>query len=307
MQKKIQINTVLNNHCKKYTKLKPRILVTGAGGSLAKTIIPLMEELNYEVFGVVKRNPQKKFMVGDVGNLKSIQTIIRKIKPDIIIHLAGLTGNFECQNNPSETFRTNVLGTFNILLSSIERKPKIIFASSREVYGNCKTKANEKSLLNPINLNGMSKMLSENMIVNFNQVYQIPYIILRYTNFYESDMNRGISVMIRNAFVGKSVKVFGGEQKIDLIHVDDAARAVMLSIKYKKSDVFNIGSGKSISIKNLLQQISTISKKKIAYHTEPYRQFEVRNFKADIRKAQRFLNFHPTIQIDEGLKQFHNE
>jgi nucleoside-diphosphate-sugar epimerase len=288
--------------------LKLKILITGANGTLAKEVIPLIKEKNHEIFGIVKKNPEKKFIRGDIRNFKSIQSIIVRTKPDIIIHTAGLTGNIECQNNPIETFRTNVLGTFNVLLSSIRYKPKIIFTSSREVYGNNKRKSIECDLMNPINLNGLSKMLSEELIINFNKNYQIPYNILRFTNFYsETGVHRGISVLIKNAFTSEPLIVYGGGQEIDLIHINDAARAVIKCIDYKKSDVFNIGSGKSITVKKLLQIIEKISKKKIKYLVKPYRQFEVKDFAADIEKARKLLKFQPSISIEEGIKRFSNQ
>src|SRR6266571_6090264 len=119
---------------------KRRILVTGAGGALGKVLIPKIQEMHNEYLGISRddssNESNSKIIKCDITEIDNVRTIINEFQPTVIIHLAGLTGNFECEDNPHKAFTSNVLGTYNILKASIEIRPKIIFASSREVYGN---------------------------------------------------------------------------------------------------------------------------------------------------------------------------
>ena len=171
-----------------------RILITGAGGSLGQTVIELLNRKDDYYIPLVKNNKKniKNSIQCDIRNYDSINKIISEVKPTHIIHLAGITGNIECEKNPDDAFQTNVYGTFNVLKSCLKIKPKIIFSSSREVYGDSKIKFNEKSLLNPININGITKMMGENLILNYNQLHKIPYSIIRFTNFYGENNEKNI-------------------------------------------------------------------------------------------------------------------
>ena len=227
------------------------------------------------------------------------------ISTDTIIHLAGLTGNLECEMEPKRAFSTNVLGTYNILKASIRTKPKIIFASSREVYGNTNTKAKENHPLKPININGTTKMISENIILNHNENYSIPYTILRFTNFFgENYSKRGISSMIKRIIEGERISLFGGKQEIlDLLYFDDAVTAIIKSINYKKSDIFNIGSGNSSTLFLLIKRLEKILGKKIKYDIKSYRSFEVKQFSINTEKSRKLLKFRASYNIDNVLRR----
>lgn len=288
---------------------KNRIIITGAGGALGRTIINLLNK-NDEFLPLVKHSQKqiKNSIKCDIQNFNSINKIIHEFKPTHIIHLAGITGNYECEENPRDAFQTNVFGTLNVLKGCLEIKPKIIFSSSREVYGNSKTTVNEKSNLNPINVNGITKMLSEKLILNYNKLYKIPYSIIRFTNFYGEDFSkRGISKMIKNILQSKKITVFGGNQQIDLIHFNDAAKGLLKALNTKKSDIYNIGSGKSWTILQLIREIEKSSKIKVKFNKKQNRSFEVKNFKIDISKARKDLSFKPSLEFEEVIKLMSNK
>lgn len=251
-----------------------KVLVTGASGFLGNVVLKKISKIGYDSLGISKSKTTKisniKIIKCDITNLEQITNVIQNYSPHVIIHLAGLTGNVECEQNPTVAFLTNVLGTLNILNSIKQSKTKIIFASSREVYGNVSKPVIESDKLKPININGFTKILSENLIYNFHEVYKIPFIILRFTNFYGLTTNRGISSMMKKAIIDKSVSFYGGDQVFDLIHIDDAATAIVQSIKYKHSDIFNIGSGQSTTLKEIIKKMQKKVDKKIKIEFKPY-------------------------------------
>ena len=290
---------------------KPKILITGSTGALGKILIPKIQEKKYEYLGIARNASRSENNFNtvkcDVTEIDDIKSIITEFQPSFIIHLAGLTGNIECETNPQHAFVSNVLSTYNILKTSIKIKPKIVFASSREVYGNTEKKAKEKDQLKPININGITKMLSENLILNYHVQYKIPYEILRFTNFYGENGKRGISAMIRNAMQGKLISIFGGKQNLDLLYFDDAASAIIKAINYDKSAIFNIGSGDSTTPLSLVKKIEEIRKKKIAIEIKSYRGFEVRKFSVDITKSRNVLKFRAVHHLDWVLKRMFNK
>jgi len=288
---------------------KHKILVTGAEGGLGRTIIQQLKDERLEFIPLVKKRTKniEKAIKCDVTNFNLLNKIIKEYKPTVIIHLAGITGNLECEQNHEKTFSVNVLGTYNILKCCTKIKPKVIFASSREVYGNTNHKISENNKLKPINVNGLTKMISEKLILNFYQTHKISYTILRFTNFYgENYSKRGISKMIKAAIKKQPITIFGGKQQIDLIHHEDAASAIIQSIKTKKSGIYNIGNGKSYSILQLIKEIEKNCKIKIKFKQKPQREFEAKKFQIDISKAKREIKFKPTLDLKYVLKRMNH-
>ena len=264
-----------------------------------------MRKLNYKYLGLSRTQSYNNVIKCDITDSKQISKIINKFKPNIIIHLAGPGGNVECEKDPQNAVSVNVLGTLNILEASKKINTKIIFASTREVYGESVKKISEKMKLKPKNINGITKMLAENLIISYSKKNKNSYIILRFTNFYgETSVNKGISSMIKKSINGEKISVFGGQQKIDLIHYNDVIKSIIKAIDYKKSAIFNIGSGESISIVSLIKKIEKISGKKISYNIQKYRKFEVKKIYVDIKKAKKELGFNTSMSLDENLKRF---
>ena len=285
---------------------KKKILVTGGSGILGRILIPEIDKLGYDLV-ILERNKQtksKKYLHCDIRNFNEINKILNIHNPEIIIHLAGITGNAECEAKVHDSIFTNIFGTYNILKSSIKNKPKIIFASSREVYRETNEKMNELSLLDPKNINGITKMFSEKLIQNFHKEFKIPFVILRFSNFLgEANEKRGISIMIKNAIQKNKITMFGGNQELDLLYYDDAVNAIIRSIEYDKSDVFNIATGNPIMLKNIIKKIEKLLGREIEIITKPIRSFESLYCKLDTSKANKYLKFTASANIDIILKE----
>lgn len=272
-----------------------KILVTGANGVLGSLLIEKIKE-KYNVIETTNRNKKKSQIICDITEKKEVFKTIKKTAPDIIVHLAGITGNIECEKNPQKTLKTNVMGTFYILEAIKNKNIKLIFASSREVYGDLNYNADENHSLNPHNMNGITKMISENLIINYHLRYKIPFNILRFTNFYgENNEKRGISKMIKTSLTNKKIKIFGGNQKIDFIHFDDAVSAIIKTIERKKNGIYNIGSGKSIKLLSLIKILEKESKTKINFKIEKSRKTDTQKCSINVLKAKKELGFEAKI------------
>ena len=286
------------------TKLKrKKIIVTGGSGDLGKSLIPKLVSSGFDCISITRKsnvNMRVRNIKCDITNFQKLNSVINRFKPDVIIHLAGLTGNIVCETNPDKAFLTNVFGTLNILNSSIKLKPKIIFVSTGEIYGKTKNKVNETTTPKPVNIYGITKMLSENLILNYSSDYKIPAIILRFSYCYgENFTKRGFSSMFKKAVRGEKIQVFGGDQILDLLHFDDAVNAILKSITYNKTEIFNIGSGKTQSLISIINKLKKIMTNDIKYDLLPYRGFEVKTCKLNINKAKKKLKFEPSIKLDD--------
>jgi len=285
-----------------YKIIMNRIVVTGSSGSLGKKLMKKLEQTHYEYIGISRRIKNKKTKIVNLEDFNQVRDFFQIYKPKTIIHLSALTGNLECEQKPYQAFLSNVLVTYNVLKASAPFRSKIIFASTREVYGNCKN-ASEKSPLQPININGTTKMLAEKLIINHNKQFLTPYIILRFTNFYgENYFKRGVVSMIKKSIEGEKIDVFGGKQSLDLIHYNDVVTAIMKSINHKKTEIFNVGGGQLTTPLKLIKKIETITGKNIQYKIRPYRNFEVKSFSINLTKSKKILKFNPTIKIESFLE-----
>jgi len=116
---------------------------------------------------------------------KKIDESISKHSPDAVIHLAALTGLKKCHENPKEAFLANVYGTFNVLNACIKAHSKLIFFSSREVYGETLSgQSSEDDPLAPNNTYGITKMIGENLVRYAGEKNNLDFTILRLTNVY---------------------------------------------------------------------------------------------------------------------------
>jgi len=290
------------------TKMKrKKIIVIGGSGDLGQSLIPKLVSNGFDCVSISRKSNRNKLVKNikcDITNFRKLNLIINKFKPDIIIHLAGLTGNIACETNPKKAFLANVFGTLNILKSSIKLKPKIIFISTGEIYGKTKNRVKENVLPNPVNIYGITKMLAENLILNYSTNYKTPAIILRFSYCYDENFtNRGFSLMFKKAISGEKIQVFGGDQILDLLHFNDAVHAILKSITYNKTEIFNIGSGKTQSLISIINKLKKIMNNDVNYDLRPYRGFEVRTCKLNINKAKKNLKFKPATNLDAILRK----
>ena len=286
---------------------KERILVTGGSGSLGRSLIPKLVSDGFDCISISRKSDR----IGSVNNIKcditnfqKVNSIINRLKPNIIIHLAALTGNLECETNPKQAFSSNVFGTLNILEASVKLRPKIIFSSTREVYGFTKIAADENYPLKPVNNNGITKMISEHLIKNFHSMYNTPYVILRFPNCYgENYTKRGLSSLFKKAIRNEKIKIFGGNQILDLLHFNDAADAIIKSIFYNKTGIFNIGSGKAQRLVSIINKLKIVLNKDIDCDFLPIRSFEAGSCKLNINRAEKNLKFKASIKLDDILRK----
>ena len=135
-------------------------------------------------------------------------------------------------------------------------------------------------------------------------MYNIPYVILRFPNCYgENYTKRGLSSLFKKVIRNEKIKIFGGNQMLDLLHFNDAADAIIKSIYYNKTEIFNIGSGKEQRLVSIINKLKRVLDKDIDCDFLPIRSFEAGSCKLNINRAEKNLKFKASIKLDDILRK----
>jgi len=300
-----------------------KILITGAAGFIGSHIVDKYINLGHKVVvidnlssGFRKNlNPRAKFYKVDIRNVKALEKIIKKEKPQIISHHAAVSEVVKSLKDPNLTYQVNILGTVNVLLAGVSiGVKKFIFASSAgTVYGNAKKlPAKEESPANPLSPYAISKIVGEEFIEFYAKIYGFDYLILRYANVYGPRQNpRGEAgvIAIFTDLMKRNIrpKIFGdGNKTRDYIYIDDTIRANIIGLKRGKKEVFNIGSGKEISDRKVFDTLAqAINFKKTPIYA-PFRSGEVYRIYSDCSRAKKILGWKPKMDFKEGIKRYLN-
>jgi UDP-glucose 4-epimerase len=311
----------MNNNSEK--KTKDTILVTGGGGLIGSGLIYSLQnkfkiyclDHNDKSFHFKKYfNNNVKFVKGDILDETLLDKIIRDC--DIVIHLAGGGGNTACVNDPVWSVSTHILGTDLLLKKALKYKiKKFIFASSISVYTTYhkrKFPFKENIQLEPDDFYGSLKKAAEDLIVRSG----INYCIFRFTNVYGSSeffpIQKGgaINNFIESALKEKKIQIYGsGKQGIDYVNLKDLVRAISLVLEKNNKDcIYNIGSGKLVSIKKIAEVVNDVFKNKFN-KTLKIEYIPIPNNKIwpdrlmSINKIKKDLEWKPEISLETGIKE----
>jgi UDP-glucose 4-epimerase len=249
---------------------------------------------------------------GDICDRGMMRSLVEGC--DTVFHLAALRIT-QCAAEPRRALEVMVDATYDLLDLCVEQKVrKVVMASSASIYGMAShfpTGEDHDGYANRT-LYGAAKMFGEGLLRSFNEMYGLDYVALRYFNAYGPRMDihgRYTEVLIRwmaRAAEGLPPVVFGdGLQTLDLVHVDDIARANVLAARSPATDIaLNIGSGTETS---LLELAELISKLVAGERLSPIHEAErsvnpVPRRLADISKAAARIGYAPTVGPEEGLR-----
>ena len=306
----------------KYNHVCFYYLVTGGAGFIGKHLVKSLVEKDHIVTifdnfsnaseGTISSLTDKslKIIKGDITIPVEIKNALKN--QDMVIHLAAKTSVSESVKNPDETFLVNVNGTRNVLdACKINKIQKLIVASSAAVYKECyiDDKLTEKSQTNPISPYGKSKLQMEKEIIKNVLENNINCIILRFFNIYgigqTLDYAGVITKFIENIKVNKPLIIHGdGKQKRDFIYIDDVINAINLSMVKcdgKKGEIYNVATGKSISILELAKLLIKITDKEIDLKFTDSRNEDIRISRTSIEKICKELDFKPFTKLENGL------
>jgi len=251
-------------------------------------------------------------MKGSITDLEAVQKAI--MQADYVIHLAARTSVPRSVKDPIDTNRINVDGTLNVLVAARDNKVKrVVFAASSSAYGDTPTLPKSESMQPvPISPYGVSKYVGELYAQTFGRCYGLEVVSLRYFNIFGPRQDpdspySGVLSRFCTAFLeGTPPTVFGdGEQTRDFTYVENAVMANLAACGAPSvaGRTFNIGTGSSISLNNVLAMLEKISGAALEAKYEAPREGDIRDSLADIELAKEFLGYEPAVQFEEGLQR----
>ena len=284
-----------------------KIILTGGLGFIGTALIEKKSKHQFIVCTKnVKKNTEKfKNVIFEIVKIESekFADMIKKHKPDLVIHLASYTGLQNCEENPSKAYTTNVYGTYNVINSCLVNKIRLMFLSSKEVYGMTTNDVEENHLLKPTNVYGITKKLAEEMIVFENKKSNLVFTILRVTNVYGPGSTKGVNKMIQSAIKDKKLFLNGGDQSVNLIFIDKLVDIIFNIINDERTfnQIFNVGSFENISIKEFENIISKIEQNNIKIIQRSPLKYENRNFKPNLNKLNKIIDLSTKMDLHEGI------
>ncbi|HVW99309.1 MAG TPA: SDR family oxidoreductase, partial [Candidatus Babeliaceae bacterium] len=211
-----------------------RILITGSKGLIGSALKHALELLNIDISGVDIRASEED---PEYGNILNREFLLSKVdQVDGIVHLAAVSRVIQGERNPELCWLTNVEGTRYIVDAAFlsDKKPWVLYASSREVYGQPKDfPVTESTPLNPINIYGRSKHEGEKIIQKASQM-GLATSIVRFSNVYGSVRDypdRVIPAFCRAAAEGSVIRVEGSQNIFDFTHLEDVIQGILALIR----------------------------------------------------------------------------
>ncbi len=297
-----------------------KALVTGGLGFIGSNLVQLLLSKDYDVTVIdnlssgYKENVDSfdvQVIEGDIRNRTLLLDSMRGI--DIVFHLAASVGRQKSIDNPQEDSEVNIIGTLNIIEGMKKHAVnKIVYSSSAAIYGELKTEViNETHPINPDSPYRVSKLAAEKHILASADLYGFKAVCLRYFNVYGINQRYDvygnvIPIFAHRIYTNEPLTIYGnGQQTRDFINVKDVAMAnYLISKELEKTEVYDLGSGRSITINQLAESMRKISGINNPIHYVPKRPGDVLHCKADITKIQKDLEFYPSSKIEEGLIEY---
>ena len=291
-------------------------IVTGGCGFIGSHLADNLIKLNFEVVVIdnlsvgrrenishLNENSKFTFVDADISNFDLIEPIFRGA--DLVFHLAALADIVPSIENPTEYYKSNVTGTFNVLQACRKHKvKKIIYAGSSSCYGipdEYPTK--EIASIRPEYPYALTKNLGEQLVMHWCKLYNLPAISLRFFNVYgprartSGTYGAVFGIFLAQKLANKPFTVVGdGNQTRDFTFVSDVVNAIIAAADSDLSgEVINIGSNNTYSINRLVELLGG----EITYI--PKRPGEPDCTWADITKATQLLDWEPKVSLEEGV------
>lgn len=290
-----------------------KILITGGNGYLGTFLNNKLKKSGAILYSISKNieNSEFNFQI-NLSDNENLIPIIHKINPNIVFHLAANLSRNRDFSIYNEMYQDNVFGTLN-LLTALEQTDceQFIFTSSSEIYGNNESPFYEDLIPKPVSPYSLTKVMAEMLIQTKLISSKMDYTIARIFNFYGPGMSEKffISEMIQNLKSGNEFAMTKGEQFRDFLYIDDVVSALILMIQnaYAKNEIFNICSGKALSLKELAEEVQQHFPTRIQFGAIPYRENEVWKMLGNAHKIKSKLGFKPKVTLKQGILNLINQ
>lgn len=302
-----------------------RILITGGCGFIGTNLIPKLLDAGHEILVIDNLShgtyvdyihDYVKFEKMDCLERKKLFDVVAGFKPDATYMLHGLVSIYDCHNDPQSAITNNLISSTNVFDALVDAKcPRVIFAETSAVYEKCimsKDGYNELQS-DPQTIYAVTKAALLLLAKSYSRLHGLQYTALRYFNV--AGAMQDYSRTVPPLFAGVALRLMGGNKPIifgdgkrrrDFIHVDDINdfHLQCLTDKNTINDVFNLGTGNSYSIYEIIDEVNKLLHPdefaSIDYQMMPEINGEAFEIKADIAKAIN-VGWRPKKTVSDAL------
>jgi len=307
------------------------LLVTGGAGYIGGTVATILMQAGHRVTVLDNLCHSRRdelpagadFVEADIADRPRVEALLRKLKPDGVLHFAALIEAGDSMKFPEIYFRNNTASTLSLLEAMhATGTNNLVFSSTAAVYGEpTSVPIEETAALAPTNAYGESKLMVEQMLAWFHRVHGLRYASLRYFNVAGSLPHRGeahepethIIPLILDVALGRRDKIFiygddyptpDGTCIRDYIHVHDLADAHILALQALSTRdrmILNLGNGSGFSVKEVIESARRVTGHTIPVEIKPRRAGDPARLVASSAKAQAELGWRPQIQEIDSI------
>jgi UDP-N-acetylglucosamine/UDP-N-acetyl-alpha-D-glucosaminouronate 4-epimerase len=299
-------------------------LVTGGAGFIGSNIVEALVHKGERV------RILDDFSTGDIANLTPVKDRVEILEGDLrdmptvrravdgvtyILHQAALRSVPRSVDDPLSTDAVNTHGTLQLLVAARDAQTvkRLVYASSSSVYGDSTVLPKvEDQTPGPISPYAVAKLAAEHYCRTFSRLYGLETVSLRYFNVFgprqspESKYAAVVPLFMRAALNDEPIIVHGdGEQSRDFTYIDNVVQANLLSCTAAGvgGEVFNIACNSRHSVLDIARTVEKLLGRKVKIEHTPPRAGDVRHTQASIAKAERLLQYHPTVAFDDGMRR----
>ncbi len=293
-----------------------KALITGINGFAGFYLKEILQEKGYEVFGIdIKKDKDEKYIYkGDLNNREFTLSVLDSVKPDIIYHLAATTSVRRSWEIPFQTIQNNYIVSLTLMEWAKNNKKKLFIMGSGEIYGNKKNfPIKESSSVNPLTPYSLSKYMGEKSAIFLAKNFGTKIFLSRAFNFTGPGQRE---VFVIPAFSKqlaemeackreKTLKVGNLSAIRDFSDVRDTVKAIyLITHKGKPATPYNIASGKSYSIKEILNKLLKMVdfKVKIIENREEFRKNDIKKLEGSSELLKNHTGWKPMYNLEKTLE-----
>ena len=292
-----------------------RIAVTGGSGFIGSHVVDHLVAAGHRGVVVDQRAPHRPDVEHALGDLRDLESLVAATRDcEAIFHLAAVSNVNDVFDQPIDAIDLNVTGTARVLEAGRRNNvDRVFFASTVWVYGSAAGDGDlgEDALIDteiPSHLYTASKIASELVIRSFDELYGLPFTILRYGVPFGPRMRDELVIprFVRMALAGETITLSGdGLQFRNYVYVEDLARAHVLALDpAARNEVFNLEGPKPISIRAIVEALQDVLGREIAVEYGPARPGDFHGRAVSGDKIEKVLDWKPHTSFEEGLRRY---